>query len=105
MALQSPYKIGNVLSPNVDGVRVSKKRITVAFAPEEKHVESFPEEMYETVMDVIEDSPYQHEYSEASRHVAERHEWAGGRSHNPVLESRKCPAGYELQISFVKPKF
>jgi hypothetical protein len=102
MVREDPFDIAKDLEKIVDGVQASERRIVVAFAPDEKHVEKFPQDMYDEIMSVIDNTYYQEEYRNPDRGTVELHKWGGGRSHSPVLRSSEQPAGYELQMSFVQ---
>lgn len=98
---ENPWEIASQLDEIVDGVRASHRRIVVAVAPEERHHYALSEELYQEIMQVIDGTMYQHEYVNGDRETVEQHKWGAGRS-NPLLQSSEQPAGYELQMSFVK---
>ena len=97
MTDKTAYDIAKELKEHehVDGVRASERQITVAHAPDERHVETIPDSMYEHIMDVIAGTEWDGEYQQRA---VERHEWSGGVHHSPVLKSSDQPAGYELQF-------
>jgi hypothetical protein len=99
--MASRYEIAEVIAgiDGVDDVRVSKRQLTVAYAPDERHVEDIPEEMRETILRVLDDTMWEEEYNDGG---VERHSWSNGRSHDPILNSYDQPAGYELQYHFIR---
>lgn len=84
---------------DIDGVRAGPERIEIAHAPDETHVETLPERLEDWIDTMVEGTPWLREYE---RGGAERHEWAGGRHHSPVLPSKDHTKGYELKCNLIK---
>lgn len=99
---EHPYAMAGALKTHkdIDDVRASKQRLTVVHAPDDTHVEQLPETAQAHIQRLIEGTVWQSEYSD--EYAVERHTWAGGRSHDPVLSPPDQPAGYELQYHLVR---
>jgi len=93
----NPYITADQLNqhPDIDAVRVDPHSLVVAYAPDERHVDSVPKSVVETIDEVVDETDWMREYD---RGAAERHDWSSGRTHDPVTKSREQPSGYELQV-------
>lgn len=86
----------------IAGVRSEPDRVTIAYAPEERHVNKLPEEVYSQIKHTIKHSSWEAEYNDYDRGTVEKHSWSGGLSNSPLVPPHEQPAGYELQFSLVK---
>jgi len=85
--------------PEIDEVRASGRRITVAHVPESRHTEKFPADAVTAINRLIADTLWQSDYGDkvVERELCEKHDVVGGYSHNAIAAGRP-----ELQIHLVQ---